>query len=253
MESGGRDPLSGKPYTYYLYSSKKHFQLLGMFEKEGYQERLALGESNHPLVSLPEVESVSAAENTDLFPVTIGTELGVVLDTSTNTPMNEMGTGTVTLSQLVASGATVVGSPITSTGSSVVLTSAMLSALSTPLTTNGALVISLQEQFFGSGSAYTTGWSSNPCDVNAISVVEVNPGNYLNHFPASLTTNTIYSLSPDDYPIVVWTNISLPSCSAIISASQTNKARIWSGHPTNYSSSGNGAASPVCGSNFITT
>ena len=42
LESGGRDPLSSKPYTYYLYSSKKHFQLLGMFEKEGYQERLAL-------------------------------------------------------------------------------------------------------------------------------------------------------------------------------------------------------------------
>ena len=161
----------------------------------------------------------------------------MVLDTPTNTPLNEVASGSVTLSQLAASGATVVGSPIEGTGSSVVVTPSMIAALSSPLTTSGAPTVSLAEQLFGTGSTYTTGWSSNTCDVNAMSVVEVNPGNYTTYFPASLAANTIYTLAPDDYPIAIWTNISLPSCSAIVSASSTEKARIWSGHPTNYLSS----------------
>lgn len=66
LESGGRDPQSGKPYTYYLYSDKKHFQLLGMFEQEGFQSKFAW---DSPLTP------VAYAETADLSPVTIGTKL----------------------------------------------------------------------------------------------------------------------------------------------------------------------------------
>ncbi len=224
LESGGRDPQSGKPYTYYRFSDKKHIQLLGFFEAAGYQEKLADAGFG---------ESAYATDNKDLIPVTIGTKLGVALDTASMIPLNETMSGTITLASLAASGATVVGSPLAA-GANIVVTPGMLAALSSPLVTNGAVVMSLQEQLFGSGSTYTTGWTSNGCDPNAISVIEVNTSNYTNYFPVNMVPNTIYQLAPDDYPIAIWTNISIPSCSAVVSSSSGQKARIWSGHPTNY-------------------
>ena len=111
----------------------------------------------------------------------------MVLDTATETPINEVLTGSTSLIDLAASGATIVGSSV-GTGSSVVITNSNISALSNPFANGGAVAnstptVPLEEQLFGASSIYTTGWTSNTCDPNAITVVEVNPGNYATLLP----------------------------------------------------------------------
>jgi prepilin-type N-terminal cleavage/methylation domain-containing protein len=221
LESGGRDPQSGKPYTYYLFRDKKHFQLLGMFEQDGFQEKFAW---DSPLTP------TAYAETADLTPVTIGIKLWVVLDTDTETPINEVLTGSTTLASLAASGATVVGSPIAGTGSSVVMTPSMVVALSSPLTTSGtgvvaaAPVVSLAEQLFGASSTYTTGWTSNACDPNAMTVVEVNPGNFSTIQGTQLAgwvipQNTVFNFANGTYTFAG--TLYITRCSGLIGESET--------------------------------
>jgi hypothetical protein len=222
LESGWRDPQSGKPYTHYLYSDKKHFQLLGMFEQEWFQDRFAW--------ESPFVNTVYA-ESADLTPVTIGTKLWVVLDTETETPINEVLTGSTTLASLAASGATVVGSSV-GTGSSVVITNSNISALSNPFGNGGAVAnstptVPLEEQLYGAGSAYVAMWGSTTCVPANITVVEVNEVNFLTTFPGSRTwgggwvwvaANTIYNFAPGDYRIDITSGVGLSECSAIVGA-----------------------------------
>ena len=81
MESGGRDPQSGLGYTYLRFKDKKSVQLMGMMEADGWQPKLAFGSS---------INVAYAAEDyTDKYPSTFGKKIGVFVEASTNTPINE--------------------------------------------------------------------------------------------------------------------------------------------------------------------
>ena len=113
----------------------------------------------------------------------------MVLDTATKTPINEVLTGSTSLIDLAASGATIVGSSV-GTGSSVVITNAMIAALSNPFANGGAVAnstpsVSLQDQLYGTGSSYVAMWGSTTCVPANITVVEVNEANFLTLFPGA--------------------------------------------------------------------
>jgi uncharacterized spore protein YtfJ len=113
----------------------------------------------------------------------------VVLDTATETPINEVLTGSTSLIDLAASGATIVGSSV-GTGSSVVITNSNISALSNPFANGGAVAnstptVPLEEQLYGAGSVYVAMWGSTTCVPANITVVEVNEANFLTLFPSA--------------------------------------------------------------------
>ena len=129
MESGGRDPQSGLGYTYLRFKDKKSVQLMAMFESEGWGTKLAMRENTEseerreensgekreestshvlgslafsslsnltlssnptPLSSLHLSDTVYALEDySSKFPGTFGKKLGVFVEASTNTPINE--------------------------------------------------------------------------------------------------------------------------------------------------------------------
>ena len=109
MESGGRDPQSGLGYTYLRFKDKKSVQLLGMFESDGWGAKLAMnessengeigGESSHlalrsisvsSLTSSPLSSTAYAAEDySSKYPGAFGKKLGIFVDATTNTPINE--------------------------------------------------------------------------------------------------------------------------------------------------------------------
>ena len=118
MESGGRDPQSGLGYTYLRFKDKKSVQLMGMFESEGWGVKLAMNESEGESSGNGEIEGESsrltlgslgvsslspaplvggvlsstahAAEDySDKYPGTFGKKIGVFVEASTNTPINE--------------------------------------------------------------------------------------------------------------------------------------------------------------------
>ena len=85
MESGGRDPQTGLGYTYLRFKDKKSIQLMGMFESDGWGAKLALSDGLGPLGST----AYAAEDYTDKHPGAFGKKLGIFVESSTNSPINE--------------------------------------------------------------------------------------------------------------------------------------------------------------------
>jgi prepilin-type N-terminal cleavage/methylation domain-containing protein len=106
LESGGRDPQDGTGYTYLRFKDKKSVQLMALFENDGWGSRMAL---SNPLTP----NAYAATDYADRYPATFGKKLGILIDSVSNTPLNEQSTYT-------ASGIN-LGSPAIATGTGIVV------------------------------------------------------------------------------------------------------------------------------------
>jgi prepilin-type N-terminal cleavage/methylation domain-containing protein len=105
LESGGRDPQDGIGYTYLRFKDKKSVQLMALFENDGIGARIALGDGG---------ESVYAANDyTDRYPAAFGKKLGILIENTTNTPLQEV-------SAYTASGIN-LGNPSIATGTEILV------------------------------------------------------------------------------------------------------------------------------------
>jgi prepilin-type N-terminal cleavage/methylation domain-containing protein len=85
LESGGRDPQDGVGYTYLRFKDKKSVQLLAMFEAEEMGAKIALGENG-----VWGESAYAATDYTDRYPSAFGKKLGVLVESGTNTPLQEV-------------------------------------------------------------------------------------------------------------------------------------------------------------------
>jgi prepilin-type N-terminal cleavage/methylation domain-containing protein len=126
LESGGRDPQDGIGYTYLRFKDKKSVQLMALFENDGIGARIALGDGvREERVSKNRVnkdwvsnglwgESVYAANDyTDRYPAAFGKKLGILIENTTNTPLQEV-------SAYTASGIN-LGDPSIATGTEILV------------------------------------------------------------------------------------------------------------------------------------